>query len=56
METPEDSNKRPLMFLIGTIIIAILLIVVAANLLRKPATTASPYDTTPANNAPAPTP
>ena len=39
----EDDYKGPTMFLIGTIIVAIVVMATAANLLRKPPT-ADPFD------------
>ena len=50
MDTPETHDKNSVPFLIGIIVIGILMIVMAAVLLRKPVSEASPYD------APAPPP
>jgi hypothetical protein len=44
MDPTEQHDRRPVMFPVGTIIIGILVIVLAAFFLRKPVTQASPYD------------
>ncbi len=44
MDTPDTHDKSSIPFLIGIIVIGILIIVMAAVLLRKPVSEASPYD------------
>lgn len=43
MDTPEHDDKGPVMFLLGVIVVGILVLVLAAALLRKPAQT-DPFD------------
>ncbi len=43
MDTPEHGDKGPVMFLLGVIVVGILVLVLAATLLRKPAQT-DPFD------------
>ena len=51
-DAPEDGDKGPVMFLLGVIVVGILVIVLAAVLLRKPVQT-DPFDkpSTPADRA-----
>ena len=43
MDTPEHDDKGPVMFLLGVIVVGVLVLVLAAVLLRKPAQT-DPFD------------
>jgi hypothetical protein len=52
MNTPEDGDKGPVLFLLGVIVVGILVIVLAATLLRKPALT-DPFDKPSTSAAPA---
>jgi hypothetical protein len=44
MDTPEHDDKGPVMFLLGVIVVGVLVLVLAAVLLRKPVRT-DPFDT-----------
>jgi hypothetical protein len=43
MDTPEHDDKGPVMFLLGVIVVGVLVLVLAAVLLRRPAQT-DPFD------------
>jgi hypothetical protein len=52
MNTSEDSDKGPVLFLLGVIVVGILVIMLAATLLRRPAQT-DPFDKPSTSAAPA---
>lgn len=49
---PEDSNREPVVWLLGVIVVGILTLVLAATLLRKPPQT-NPFDEAPTAAEPA---